>query len=418
MDSIRVQGGTSLQGKVRIQGSKNAALPILAAAMMTRKTVILENVPKISDVYGMIQIMETLGCDVKWKSDYLEINANELNDRDVSGLSVKSMRSSVFLLGALLARRGTVRLDRPGGCVIGERPIDLHVKALQAMGTSFENGENDLIAHANFGIRGATIELDFPSVGATENIVMAATAAKGITRLIGAAREPEVRALCEFLNCLGAKIEGAGTGELIIEGGHELGGTRYVIPPDRIVAGTYLLSGFATGGSVFLEDAPFMDMEAVLRLSEQMGAAITTCREGIYVQYPERAGKMSVIKTGTYPGFPTDLQSVALAIRCTGMGRTMIRETIFENRFRVIESLKSMGAKIVIKDDRSAVASGVRRLHGAEVEAFELRGGAALVAAALGADGETVISGKHFIDRGYENICRDFRELGARIVGE
>ena len=417
MDSIRVQGGTPLQGKVKIQGSKNAALPILAACLLTNGQTYLENVPKISDAYGMIHMLEELGCLVRWERGLLKVDSGEARLGVVSAKLAASMRSSIFLLGALLGRFRKAVLDYPGGCVIGKRPIDLHLKALGKMGVRFQEKEGRLEASAD-ELRGADVELGFPSVGATENLILAAVAAKGRTTVKGAAREPEVQALCEFLKSCGAFIQGTGTNEIKIEGGKPLSGARFRIPADRIVAGTYLFTGFATGGNVFLEDAPVSHMEAVCHLAERMGASLVADQEGVYVQYPERAGELPFLRTDVYPGFPTDLQSIVLAVRCTGTGTTLIRETIFEDRFHVVDGLRNMGAQIRIVDGRSVLVNGVERLRGTRAEAMELRGGAALVAAAAGASGETILSGKQFIDRGYENICRDLRELGARIVSE
>lgn len=383
---------------------------------MLDEPVLLENCPKITDVYGMLSILESLGCLVKWENHSLKIDCSHFSYGSMPKEAVSGMRSSVFTLGPLLARCGRAMLEQPGGCVIGDRPIDLHLNALRSMGVCFEDSEEMLCANAGDGLRGAQIELDFPSVGATENIVMAATGARGVTTIVGAAREPEVQALCEFLNACGASISGVGTPVLVIDGGHPLHGTVFSVPGDRIVAGTYLLAGFAAGGAVFLEGAPVQHMEEVLRTAERMGALITVDQEGIYAQIPKRAGLLPFLRTDVYPGFPTDLQSILLAVRCTGEGTTVIRENIFENRFRVVEGLRSMGADVVLTDEHGVRVKGVSRLRGAKVEAYELRGGAALVVAGLGATGETVITGRKFIDRGYENICRDFRELGARIV--
>lgn len=417
MDSIRVQGGTPLQGKVKIQGSKNAALPILAACLLTNGQTYLENVPKISDAYGMIRMLEELGCLVRWEQGLLKVDSAEARLSTVSAKLAASMRSSIFLLGALLGRFRKAVLDYPGGCVIGKRPIDLHLNALGKMGVQFRDKKGRLEASAE-ELHGAEVELGFPSVGATENLILAAVVAKGRTKIHGAAKEPEVQALCEYLTSCGAFVQGSGTDVIEIEGGKPLSGTRFRIPADRIVAGTYLFAGFTTGGSVFLEEAPVCHMEAVCNLAEHMGATLVADQEGLYVQYPERAGELPFLRTDIYPGFPTDLQSVVLAVRCTGSGTTLIRETIFEDRFQIVDDLRNMGAQIRIVDGQSVLVDGVERLRGTRARARELRGGAALVAAAAGASGETILSGKQFIDRGYENICKDLRELGARIVSE
>ncbi len=417
MDSIRVQGGIALEGKVRIQGSKNAALPILAACILVQDQVFLKNCPRIADVYGMLRILESLGCRARWEKEGLRIDTSGLSDGCMPREAVTGMRSSIFLLGPMLARCGQVELEHPGGCVIGERPIDMHLKALAEMGAVFEENGGTITGRAD-RLRGADITLSFPSVGVTENVLMAAVFAEGTTRIAGAAREPEVQALCEFLNLCGADIRGIGKPVLTVEGGGSLKGCSYRIPADRIVAGTYLLAGFAAGGSIFLEDAPFRHMEAVLDTAEKMGACLAVTREGIYAQCPERAENIPRLRTDVYPGFPTDLQSVLLAVSCTGKGDSIICESIFENRFRVVEDLQSMGAKIQRLSEREVRVSGAYRLRGKAVSARELRGGAALTAAALGAEGESVISGRRYIDRGYENIARDLRELGARIVCE
>ena len=418
MDSIRVLGGTPLQGRVRIQGSKNAALPILAACLMTGGAVSLRNIPKISDVYGMLQILSGLGCKIQWKQDCLVIDPADASSFEANGEDASSMRSSLFLLGPLLARHGRASLGNPGGCVIGSRPIDIHLEALKAMGVQFECSEGGLKAKAKDLLSPADVSLRFPSVGATENVLMAAMGAKGDTRIHGAAREPEVVALCEFLNSAGGDVRGTGGSELLVRGGRRLHGTEFAIPADRIVAGTYLMAGFMTGGSILLEEAPETHMGAVLMTAKGMGARITSYEQGIYAQYPERARSPISIKTQVYPGFPTDLQSVALAACCKARGNAKITETIFENRFRIREELVKMGARICQENEKTVRVSGVKRLWGSQVEAKELRGGAALVVAALGAEGESRISGRHFIERGYENICRDLRELGARIVSE
>jgi UDP-N-acetylglucosamine 1-carboxyvinyltransferase len=417
MDSIRVQGTAPLQGKVKIQGSKNAALPILAASLLMEGQVLLENVPKISDVYGMLHILEELGCHVRWERELLRVDSRRAKLGGISAELAKSMRSSIFLLGPMLSRFHEVTMEYPGGCVIGKRPIDLHLEALRRMGVQFVDENGQLRASVK-ALHPAALELPFPSVGATENVIMAAVKTEGVTLLRGAAREPEVQVLCEFLNSCGASILGIGTNFLRIEGVKHLRETRFRIPSDRIVAGTYLLAGFSCGGSMFLEEAPLRHMEAVCSVAQKMGATLTVSENGIYAQFPERAGELPLVRTNIYPGFPTDLQSVLLAVRCTGRGKTLVQENIFENRFRIIDELKKMGACFRMVNEREVEVTGVPKLLGASMEARELRGGAALVVAALGAKGESRISGRRFIDRGYENICRDLRELGARIVSE
>ncbi|MCH5340247.1 MAG: UDP-N-acetylglucosamine 1-carboxyvinyltransferase [Acetatifactor sp.] len=415
MDSIRIQGGVALQGKVRIQGSKNAALPILAATLLTGESSLIKNCPRIADVYAMVSLLKGIGCTVNWQENGLCIDASSVNCEELGAEAVTCMRSSLCLLGALIGRCGRISMEHPGGCVIGQRPIDLHIGALRQMGVEFREEEGRLMAEAD-KLCGAHISLPFPSVGATENVVLAAVLAEGETVLEGAALEPEITALCQYLKNCGAEIEGVGTGRLVIRGGRRLYGTDFPVPADRIVAGTYLFGCIGAGGSVFLEDAPWEEMGAVLELAERMGGRLCISKEGIYVQAPGRPRAVECIETAPYPGFPTDLQSMALAVAALADGESRIKETIFENRFRVVEELRRMGAQIEEQDGSMVLVHGVKSLHGASVEARELRGGAALVVAGLMAQGETTVTGCKFIYRGYENICRDFRELGARVT--
>lgn len=415
MDSIQIHGGVALQGKVRIQGSKNAALPVLAGTLLTKETSYIRNCPKIADVYGMINLLKSLGCFVGWEENGIRVNAKDICRGEMRGEAITGMRSSLCLLGALLGRCGEVVMEYPGGCVIGDRPIDLHLSALSKMGVVFTEEQGQIRAAVK-RLKGAKLKLPVASVGATENILLAAVMAEGETLLEGAAREPEVVALCHFLRCCGADIRGIGSSRLLISGGKTLHGADFTVPADRIVAGTYLFAAVATGGSVLLEEAPVTQMEAAVRVADEMGAQCTVTREGLYVQAGERCRAVSHLRTAPYPGFPTDLQSMALAVMTTGEGQCLIEETIFENRFRVVEPLREMGADIQVYDAKKVLVRGVERLYGAQVEAKELRGGAALVLAGLMAEGESTISGCRYIYRGYENICKDLRELGARIV--
>ncbi len=416
MDSIQIQGGVPLQGKVRIQGSKNAALPVLAATLLAGGSSFIRNCPRITDVFAMISLLKNIGCRVSWQGEGLYVDASRVDCREIGTEAATGMRSSLCLLGALVGRCGSAVMEHPGGCVIGKRPIDLHLGALRQMGVEFREEEGRLLASAD-RLNGAEIRLPFPSVGATENVILAAVLARGDTVLEGAALEPEIAALCRYLKGCGAGIEGIGTGRLLIRGGRELSGAEFTVPADRIVAGTYLFGCIGTGGSVLLEDAPWEEMKSALELAEHMGGKICISREGVYVQAPDRPRAVECIRTETYPGFPTDLQSVALAAAVRADGDVMIRETIFENRFRVVEELRRMGARIEVREPDTVLIHGVDSIRGVPVEARELRGGAALVVAGLMARGETTVTGCRYIYRGYENICRDFRELGARITG-
>lgn len=414
MDSIRIQGRIALQGKVRIQGSKNASLPVLAATLLAEGSSVIRNCPRIADVHSMVSLLKSLGCGVHWQEKGLVVDSSQVRRGEMPEDAVTGMRSSLCLLGALIGRCREVVMEHPGGCVIGERPIDLHLSALRQMGVEFTEKSGKLIAKAP-NLHGARICLPFPSVGATENIVLAGAAADGDTVLEGAALEPEILTLCRYLCQCGAFIEGAGSSRIVVHGGRKLCGTDFTVPADRIVAGTYLFGCIGAGGCVLLEQAPGKEMAAVLKAAEQMGGHVCSSPEGIYVQAPTRPTPLQLV-TAPYPGFPTDLQSVVLAVETMGRGCSRIDEAIFENRFRVLEDLEKMGARVWQKDAHSVMVKGVDMLHGAHVQAKELRGGAALVVAGLMAEGETVVSGCPFIYRGYENICRDFRELGARVA--
>ncbi|MCM1120441.1 MAG: UDP-N-acetylglucosamine 1-carboxyvinyltransferase [bacterium] len=412
---IHIRGGVRLQGKVKVQGSKNAALPILAATILAQGESCLKDCPKISDVYRMLRLLRSLGGHVRWEGDGVCVSTGSVNTQDMPEDAITGMRSSLCLLGALLARCGRIVMEHPGGCVIGERPIDLHLLALKQMGVRFHKEAGRICGEAPAGLRGADISLQLPSVGATENILLAAVTARGCTRIRGAAREPEVEALCRYLNACGARIDGVGSSCLDIQGVERLHGATYRIPADRIVAGTYLYAALGTRGCILLERAPWQHMHAVIRMAERMGAICQMTEEGLYVQSLGELTPAPVVRTGVYPGFPTDMQSIALAVSTIAQGETRIEEHIFENRFRVAEPLRNMGADIRQLDSGSLIVSGVTRLHGERVKACELRGGAALVVAGLMAEGETVVTGCEYIERGYENICKDLRELGARI---
>lgn len=415
MDTIHIHGGVSLQGKVRIQGSKNAALPILAATILTKEANVIHNCPRISDVYQMLSLLQSIGCIVCWEGDGVRVDASNISLNRLPTEAITGMRSSLCLMGALLGRIGNVTMEYPGGCVIGERPIDLHLSSLRQMGVEFLEEKEWIRGTTEKGLHGACIHLKKPSVGTTENILLAAVMAEGMTTICGAAREPEVESLCHYLLKCGAHIEGIGTDKLCIIGGRKLYGVDFTIPSDRIVAGTYLFGCLATGGNVLLEKAPVEHMKAVIDVCNKMGAECQVVKEGLYVQSQERLKALFSLSTAPYPGFPTDLQSIALSALIKAEGHCLVEETIFEDRFRVVEPLVSMGADILVIDDNRVLVRGNTPLYGKEVEAKELRGGAALVIGGLMADGETIIRGCNYIYRGYVNICKDLRELGARI---
>lgn len=413
MDSIHVYGGNLLKGETKIQGSKNAVLPILAATLLVKGTSVIKNCPQIADVYHMQKLLQELGCMVSRAGNTVTVNAAQVSDNLMSGESVTRMRSSVMLLGAMLGRLGEAVMAYPGGCVIGDRPIDLHLSALRRMGVEITEQERQFTARAS-QLKGMEYTLPFPSVGATENIVLAAVLADGTTTLNNAAKEPEIAALCDFLIQAGADITGVGSNRLVIKGVKELREAKYTVPADRIVAGTYLMAAMAAGGCVFLEEAPFWQMQSVIQAAESMGAGVTVNQEGIGIDVLHRLKALPYIKTEVYDGFPTDLQSPMMAVLSLAQGKSVLEESIFENRFRIVSKLCAMGADIEVVRSKAYIC-GKEKLSGSIVEAQELRGGAALVVAGLAAEGKTVIKNRHFIERGYEDICRDLKRLGADI---
>ncbi|HKM34979.1 MAG TPA: UDP-N-acetylglucosamine 1-carboxyvinyltransferase [Lachnospiraceae bacterium] len=420
MEAIYIHGGIALQGQVKIQGSKNAVLPVMAATLLTGDVCEIDNCPKLTDVYHMQKLLVSLGCLVTRDKERLKIDSAKVDIlHALSGMpqdAVRGMRSSIILLGALLGRIGEVQMEYPGGCVIGSRPIDVHLAVLKEMNVVFEEKSYGLYATTT-GLRGADISLRISSVGATENLVLAAVCAEGTTVIRNAAKEPEIVTLCEFLNMCGADITGEGSSVIIIKGVKELRGVKYAIPGDRIVAGTYLCACMAAGGEVLLKQAPCNQMEAVLQYAEKMGVGFQKTEEGLYVQVHDSLKAPDQLVTEPYPGFPTDMQSPFVSVLAGAEGRCLVKENIFENRFHTVPCLNDMGANIVQIDSRTILVEGVEHLHGYTVTAKELRGGAALVIAGIAAKGETVVDGCSYIERGYENICRDLRELGVRIYG-
>ena len=416
MKQIFIRGGVPLTGQVRIQGSKNAALPVLAATLLAEGEHEIKNCPKIADVYYMLDLLRTQGAVTYWKGRNLYINTRHLTPGPLEEKKEGTMRSSIFLLGAMLGRFGEVDLEYPGGCVIGDRPVNWHITHLNKMGVFFCDSSERISAKVTELI-GCEHILPFPSVGVTENLIMAAVLAKGTTVIKGAAMEPEIVTLCDFLNEAGADISGAGKTEIVIRGVKTLHDGRITLPGDRIVAGTYALACMITGGSVLLEDSPTSQMTRLIPLLHAMGGHTLLAEEGLYLHCRERMSAIPYTATEVYPGFPTDLQSPLMAALCTAKGESVIEERIFGNRFRIAPELRKMGADITIRE-HTAYIRGVERLRGATLAAEELRGGAALVIAGLGAGGETYIEHCGHIYRGYENICRDLSELGARIYGE
>lgn len=414
MDRIYVHGRIPLRGQLTVQGSKNAALPILAATLLTEETCVIHNCPKILDALYMQKLLKRLGYNQRWEMGGLRVSGCKIKDGNLLFEEVGQMRCSIFFLGALLGAIGRAELSYPGGCVIGKRPIDIHIDALKKLNVQIECKDDKVVAWTD-GLIGEEIVLPFPSVGATENLLLAAVKAKGATRIRGAAREPEIVALGQFLNSMGAKIKGLGSPYIEIEGVKTLGGTEFTIPSDRIVAGTYLYACMCTGGTILLNHVPVKDMTSIFETIESMGGNLQMEKTQVFLQAPMELKPIEYMKTQVHPGFPTDLQSPLLATLCMAKGESMIQEDIFENRFQVVPELQKMGAEIEIIEPNLVKIKGGKMLYGNMLEAKELRGGAALVVAALGAKGHSGIGGKTYIDRGYVNICKDLRDLGARI---
>lgn len=414
MGPIHICGGYPLDGETWVQGSKNAVLPILAAAVLTDGITTLTHCPHIADVHCMIRLLRSIGCIVEWTDGRVVIDARRITSESLPEEYVTRMRSSVILMGAVLGRKRRVTISYPGGCVIGKRPIDMHLTAFSHMGVQLLEHGNELTAWAE-RLAGSEIELSFPSVGATENAILALVLAEGESVIRGAAKEPEIEALCDFLVCAGADIvreEDGGT--VRIRGVERLHSCTYQIPPDRIVTGTYLLGCMAAGGRIRLRGTDAEKLAAVLCTIRQMGGECECGAQEIILTAPERPRAIPYLRTAVYPGYPTDLQSQLLAALALADGESVVEETIFENRFRVVPELCKMGADIHI-EDKKAVIKGVRALHGSTVTAQELRGGAALCMAALAAKGDTYIRNRHFIDRGYEALETDVKSLGGRI---
>ncbi|MEW6273833.1 MAG: UDP-N-acetylglucosamine 1-carboxyvinyltransferase [Bacillota bacterium] len=414
MGRLVIAGGNVLSGRVRVSGAKNAALAIMCASVMAEGKVVLENIPDITDIQVMIDIIRWVGARIQWQeNDSMTIQMPGRIEGMPPYELVKKLRASNLLLGPMLARYGRVELCLPGGCNIGIRPMDLHFKGLAALGAGLSLEKGVVRASAS-RLTGSRIYLDFPSVGATENIMMAACLAKGQTVIENVAKEPEVVDLANFLNCLGARVRGAGTDIIKIEGVDSLGEcVRYSVIPDRIEAGTYMVAAAATGGDVELENVIPLHVEPLsAKLRE---ANVDVFEEGDVLRvracHPLRPVD---IKTMPYPGFPTDMQSQMMALLSRVRGTSMIVENIFENRFRVADELKRMGAKIKV-EGRLAIIEGGDKLFGAKVKATDLRAGAALVVAGLLAEGETEISNVYYIDRGYHRLEEKLASLGARV---
>jgi UDP-N-acetylglucosamine 1-carboxyvinyltransferase len=414
MDRIRIQGGARLKGTIPISGAKNAALPLMAACLLTEEPLVLANVPKLADIAFMAELLASLGVKAERTNGTLVLSSAGMRETTAAYDLVRKMRASFLVLGPLVARRGQARVSMPGGCAIGARPVDLHIRALLALGAAIELREGYVIASAAGGLRGARIEFPQVSVGATEHALMAAVLAKGESVIVNAAREPEIVDLGRCLQAMGARICGLGTSCIEIDGVPALHGASYSVLPDRIETGTYAFAVAIAGGDVELQDTELDLVGAIVPLLESIGTEISTTNRGLRVCRNGVRPISADVTTEPYPGFPTDLQAQFMALMTTADGVSRIRESIFENRFMHVPELSRMGADIRVEGD-TAVVTGVEHLTGAPVMATDLRASVSLVLAGLVADGETTVNRVYHLDRGFERIESKLSQVGARI---
>ncbi|CAI6081159.1 UDP-N-acetylglucosamine 1-carboxyvinyltransferase 1 [Paenibacillus sp. JJ-100] len=414
MSKFIVRGGKRLTGSVKVSGAKNSVLPIIAASLLGEEgqSVIID-APPLDDVMTINKVLESLGAGVTYRDEVITVNAENLTSCEAPYEWVSKMRASFLVMGPLLTRLGQTRISLPGGCAIGTRPIDQHLKGFEAMGAKINLGQGYIEARSEGRLRGAKIYLDVASVGATQNIMMAATLAEGVTVLENAAKEPEIVDLANFLNGMGAKVRGAGTGVIRIEGVEKLSGVKHTVIPDRIEAGTYMAAAAISGGDVYIEGAISDHLGSVIAKLEEMGVTIQPDENGVRV-IADRPLKAVDVKTLPYPGFPTDMQSQMMALLLASEGTSVVTETVFENRFMHVDEFQLMNAEIKV-EGRSSIITGNAQLKGAKVTATDLRAGAALIIAGLVAEGTTEVGGVHHIDRGYVHLAEKLNGLGADI---
>ena len=416
MERLVIRGGNRLSGTVKISGAKNAVLPVIAATLLGQdRETCLDEVPNLDDVRTISEVLRTLGVIVRHEpeNNKLFVNATTIENITAPYDLVRRMRASFLIMGPLLARIGKAKISLPGGCAIGTRPIDLHLKGFEALGAKISIGHGYIEATAPDGLKGTQIYLDFPSVGATENILMAASMAQGQTIIENPAQEPEIVDLANYLNIMGAKIRGAGTNVIKVEGRNKLIAHDYTIIPDRIEAGTYMIAAAMTRGDVYIANAISEHLKPVIAKLKESGVKVIEDVDGIRVTCDRRPRAVD-IKTLPYPGFPTDMQAQFMAMLTVAEGTSVVTETVFENRFMHVDELRRMGARIKI-DGRTSVVEGQDKLTGCQVKATDLRAGAAIVLAALVAEGETQVAYIHHIDRGYDNLVQKLVSLGADI---
>lgn len=414
MDRYVIIGGHKLEGEVRVDGSKNSVLPVLAATIISGRESVIHNVPELRDVDLLIGLLRTIGCKCFFENNTLIVKSNNQLETYIPEKPVREMRSSIILMGAMLSRHGRVKISYPGGCEIGPRPIDIHLSGLRRMGTKITEAHGYINCECD-KLKGVEINLDYPSVGATENIMLAATTAEGVTTIQNAAKEPEIIDLQNFLKAMGARISGAGTSTVRIEGVKEFHDAEHTVIPDRIVAGTLMAAAAITGGNIILNNVIIDHLKPVSSKLSETGCIITEYQDSLHIMCNKKLKAVEVIKTLPYPGFATDMQAQMMAVMTMAKGTSIFIETVFESRYKHVEELMKMGASIKV-DGRTAIVRGVKKLTGAEVRAGDLRGGAALVLAGLGAEGTTVVDNvKLHIDRGYDKLENKLAKLGADI---
>ncbi|HCD80995.1 MAG TPA: UDP-N-acetylglucosamine 1-carboxyvinyltransferase [Ruminococcaceae bacterium] len=417
MSELVINGGKKLSGEICVQGAKNSVLPVLAATVLCGGECVIHNCPQLSDVETSLKILAHLGCGCKKDGDTVAVNARDISDYSIPDTLMREMRSSVVFLGAVIGRTGKAVISSPGGCELGPRPIDLHLSSLNKMGVTVKEEHGYLNCTAENGLHGAEITLNFPSVGATENIILAAVLAEGDTVIHGAAKEPEISDLADFLNSAGARINGCGSDTVRIRGVKTLGGAEHSIIPDRIVAATYMACAAVTGGNITLKNVMPPHMASILWLFNESGCKVNINGKSINLLSPQRLLRVPTVRSLVYPGFPTDAGPIAAALLCKADGTSVFVENIFENRFRYVDELKRFGAKIKT-EGKIAVIEGVTELSAADCKSTDLRGGAALVIAALAANGKSKIGEIQHIERGYEDIAENLRLIGADISKE
>lgn len=417
MEQLVIEGSRKLEGEIDSQGSKNSALPILAATVLVKGKCVLHKCPKLTDVDAAIKILEYLGCKVKREGDTLFVDSTVIDRFDVPEKLMHEMRSSIVFLGPLLGRTGMAQLSAPGGCEIGLRPIDLHIKSVKRFGVEIEEAHAKINCKVVKKLKSCETVLSFPSVGATENAMLTACLAEGTSVIVNSAREPEIEDLADFLNKCGAKINGAGTGKIIIEGVKELHGCEHTVIPDRIMVSTYLACCAVTGGEIRINNVCYDHISPTLNVFTQSGCKIMKQNNGVILKSSGKLKSLGTVRTMPYPGFPTDFQAPSMAMACVADGASVIIENIFESRFKHASELVRMGANIKV-EGRVSVVEGVKKLMGANVTSTDLRGGSALVVAGLCAEGITVLRDLSHIDRGCEDFSQTLNRLGAKIRRE